>query len=279
MGVAGSLPVRVGQSAVTALGLPEPDMPAQVGFERILDDLGRAIADGRLASGQVVLLEAVEQRFGVSRNIAREAVRILGTLGMVTMKRRVGCIVRPRSDWLVSDPRVIRWRIAGSHQLEELDQLMQLRAAIEPVAARLAVAAATDAQVAEVTRAAQVMRVEASEGRGHSEAFMSADVVFHAALVRASGNDHFASLAGVIATVLTERLRIGLLDAHPDPRAVALHDAVADALVTRDADRAEASARALIDLVSAEVLTPTPTASPVSSSVQHSSSARGVRHV
>lgn len=256
MGVAGSLRVVAGERAVSRVIAPAPDQPAQVGFERILDDLGRAIADERLATGQVVLLETVEERFGVSRNIAREAVRILGTLGMVTMKRRVGCIVRPRGDWRVSDPRVIHWRMESRHQLAELDQLMQLRAAVEPVAARLAAGAAGDDEAAALRSYAEVMRAEEAEGRGHSAAFMDADVAFHTALLRASGNDHFASLAGVFSTVLTERLRIGLLDPHPDPRSVALHCAVADAVATRDAQGAEAFARELIHLVATEVLTP-----------------------
>ncbi|MFP5417301.1 MAG: FadR/GntR family transcriptional regulator, partial [Actinomycetes bacterium] len=119
-------------------------MPAPVLHQAVVEVLGQAIADHALAEGQAVLLEDVMGRLNVSRAVARESVRVLETLGMVAVKRRVGNVVQPRSHWQVMDPRVIRWRLAGVHQAEELDQLMQVRTGIEPIAARLAATAAPD---------------------------------------------------------------------------------------------------------------------------------------
>lgn len=228
-------------------------MPAPVAYQPVLEVLGLAIAAGELRADGIVLIEEVEARFGVSRSVAREALRILESLGMVAIKRRVGCVVQPRAAWQVSDPRVIHWRIAGPFRTEELDQLMQLRAGVEPIAARLAAGAAREAGVT-LLELAEEMRALAERSRGDSAEFLAADVAFHKVLLAASGNDHFATLGDVVASVLTERNRLGLLEPDPDPRAVLMHVRIATAIVEGRIELAEASARNLVDVVATEVL-------------------------
>ncbi|MFZ2481007.1 MAG: FCD domain-containing protein [Propioniciclava sp.] len=228
-------------------------MPAPVAYQPVLEALGLSIATEDVAPGAIILVEEVEVRFGVSRSVAREALRILESLGMVAIKRRVGCVVQPRSRWSVADPKVIHWRIAGPARVEELDQLMQLRAGVEPIAARLA-AGTSPHSGAELTRQAEIMRDLAAASLGDSAEFLAADVAFHCALLSASGNDHFAALGEVVAAVLTERNRLGLLEPRPDPRAVLLHLRIAGAVTEGRSAIAEASARTLVDVVAAEVL-------------------------
>lgn len=80
---------------------------------RLLAELGPAIASGELPEGTVLRAEELEERFGVSRTVVREAVRILEGMRLVASRRRVGITVQPRSDWDVFDPLVIRWRLAA----------------------------------------------------------------------------------------------------------------------------------------------------------------------
>lgn len=228
-------------------------MPAPVAYQPVLEALGHSIAAEELAAGAIVLIEAVEAQFDVSRSVAREALRILESLGMVAMKRRVGCVVQPRSSWKVSDPRVIDWRIAGPCRVQELDQLMQLRAGVEPIAARLAAGSAREAGVT-LLALAQEMRLLAEASRGDSAEFLAADVAFHKVLLAASGNDHFAALGDVVASVLVQRNRLGLLEPNPDPRAVLMHLRIATAIGEGRIELAESSARSLVDVVAAEVL-------------------------
>lgn len=81
---------------------------------RLLAELGPAIASGEIPEGAVLRSEELEERFGVSRTVVREAVRILEGMRLVASRRRVGITVQPKSDWDVFDPLVIRWRLAGS---------------------------------------------------------------------------------------------------------------------------------------------------------------------
>lgn len=229
-------------------------MPAPVLHQAVVEELGQAIAGGRLAAGDVVLLEEVVARLDVSRTVAREAVRVLETLGMVAVTRRVGNVVRPRSAWQVLDPRVIRWRLEGPHRTEELDQLMQLRAGIEPIAARLSASFAPDAVGHRLVELSRDMFELGSSGRGVTPAFLEADLEFHRLLVTSCGNDHLAAFSDVLATLLTERNRLGLLGDYPDPRAMASHLAIGEAITRRGPADAEHACRGLVDVVHAEVL-------------------------
>src|SRR5258708_21024445 len=105
---------------------------------RVVDDLGEAIIAGRLTEGTVIDLSAVEQRLGVSRSVVREALRVLANLGLVEARHKVGTRVLPRSQWNLLHPQVITWRAGAADGDAQLRDLLQLRLAVEPLAARLA---------------------------------------------------------------------------------------------------------------------------------------------
>jgi DNA-binding FadR family transcriptional regulator len=211
----------------------------------LLDRLGRLIADGELAEGQVLRTEELEARFDVSRTVAREAVRVLESMGMVTSRRRVGVTVAGQGRWNVFDPTVIRWRLAGSDRVAQLRSLSELRNGFEPAAARYAAGRATPEQCGVLTGAVMDMSVH---GRaGDLEAYLAADILFHRTLLAASGNEMLAALADVVAEVLAGRTTHGLMPVTPDPAAIRLHADVAQAVQAGDADAAH---RAMTDIIS-----------------------------
>ncbi|CAM5510214.1 GntR family transcriptional regulator OS=Streptomyces glaucescens OX=1907 GN=SGLAU_07345 PE=4 SV=1 [Streptomyces glaucescens] len=108
--------------------------------------------------------DELAQRFDVSRSVMREAVRVLESMHLVESRRRVGVTVRPKAEWNVYDPQVIRWRLAGADRPHQLRSLTVLRSAIEPVAARLTAQHATAEQCAELTECALGM---VAHSRGH----------------------------------------------------------------------------------------------------------------
>ena len=75
-----------------------------------LDALGMEITAGTQPEGAVLTLERIQQRFAVSRTVARECMRLLEQLQLVTSSRRVGIVVRPSGDRDVLDAWVIRRR-------------------------------------------------------------------------------------------------------------------------------------------------------------------------
>ena len=154
----------------------------------LVHNLGLAIAEGTLAPHSILRLDELEAQHSVSRSVVREATRVLSSKGMLESRRRLGTVVQPEESWNAYDPQVIRWRLASSKRLEQLQALNELRGAIEPQAARLAAERASwDAGSDLVSQAA---RLWAAGQRGDHDEFLRLDIEFHAAVLKASGNRH-----------------------------------------------------------------------------------------
>ncbi|MCP2179955.1 FadR/GntR family transcriptional regulator [Prauserella alba] len=221
---------------------------SRAGFESrhgaVLEAIGREITDGDLAQGDTLTLEHIQERFGVSRTVARETMRILESMGLVTSRRRVGITVQDAASWNVFDPRVIWWRLAGSGRDAQLRSLTELRIAVEPLAAG---AAAWNASAEQRTRIVELgARMRGLGERGLLEDFMQADIAFHTLLLEASGNEMFAALADVVAVVLRGRTQLGLMPQQPVPEALDAHENVAAAVSAGQYRRAEDAMRDLL---------------------------------
>lgn len=211
----------------------------------LLTALGTAIVSGQYPAGQVLTLESVSARYGLSRSVAREAIRVLESMGMVASRRRVGITVQGADNWNVFDPRLIRWRLGAGDRAAQLVSLSELRRGFEPVAAALAARRASPQQCR--TMAAAVSDMVVHGRAGNLEAYLRADKDFHRTLLEASGNEMFRALNGVVAEVLTGRTHHGMMPATPNPAAIDLHDDVARAIRMGDEEAAERAMRAIID--------------------------------
>lgn len=221
--------------------------PPNVGalHDNVLTALGTGIVSGGLLPGQVITLDDVSTTHGVSRSVAREAIRVLESMGMVASRRRVGITIQPQERWNVFDPRVIRWRLESSDRATQLVSLSELRRGFEPAAAALAARRADPHQCRIMAAAVSDMVMHGRSG--DLEAYLLADKVFHQTLLEASGNEMFRALNGVVAEVLTGRTHHGMMPATPNPMAIELHDQVARAIRMRDETAAEHAMRAIID--------------------------------
>ncbi|WP_405016369.1 FCD domain-containing protein [Kitasatospora sp. NBC_00070] len=218
---------------------------------RLLADLGPAIASGEIPEGAVLRGEELEAKYGVSRTVVREAVRILESMRMVASRRRVGITIQPKTDWDVFDPLVIRWRLAGADRPAQLRSLGSLRVAVEPAAAALAAVHATDDQRRELGALAVELTVTARAA--DLATFLRHDIAFHATILRASGNEMFAHLGDTVGAVLTGRTEHQLMPHQPEPYAVKLHREVADAICTHRPEEAEQAMRTIVQGALAEL--------------------------
>ena len=135
-----------------------PAPVAAVMYSGIIEELGRSIVSGALPPGDRLTIDALQQRFGVSRTVIRDCMRILESMNLVFSKRRVGIVVQPPQHWNVYDARIIRWRLEGTSRARQFKSLTELRCAVEPLAAAGAARNATGEQRAAVVGLAAQMR-------------------------------------------------------------------------------------------------------------------------
>ncbi len=229
---------------------PKTETPADL-HTVLVQNLGIAIAEGTLAPHSVLRLDELEARHKVSRSVVREATRVLSSKGMLESRRRLGTVVQPEECWNAYDPQVIRWRLASSKRLEQLQALNELRGAIEPQAARLAAGRASwDVGSDLVSLAA---RLWAAGQRGNQDEFLQLDIEFHAAVLRASGNPMFSQLNNLVTEVLTGRTQHGLMPHLPQHEALQLHVDVANAIQRGEANAAHTAMSRIVEQSSEEI--------------------------
>jgi DNA-binding FadR family transcriptional regulator len=213
--------------------------------DNLLTAIGTAIVSGQYPPGEVLTLDGLSAQHGVSRSVAREAIRVLESMGLVASRRRVGITIQPAQKWNVFDPALIRWRLESGDRAAQLVSFSELRRGFEPAAAALAARRADPHQCRIMAAAVSDMVVHGRSG--DLDAYLLADKIFHQTLLEASGNEMFRALNGVVAEVLSGRTHHGMMPAQPNPAAIDLHDQVARAIRMRDEEAAERAMRAIID--------------------------------
>lgn len=214
---------------------------------RITDDLGRAIVAGAYPPGAVLAEGAIASREGAGqgagRGAVREAVKMLEAKGLIEARPRRGTTVLPVHRWNLYDRDVQAWMRAGRPSPALLSELLETRRAFEPAAARLA-AERGAAEAIDAVRDAHARMGDAEAGRDDP---CDADLAFHAAILRASGNRFFAALAPLIETALRHSIRTTNAARGDAVGDLAAHTRVLDAIAARDAPGAEAAMSALLD--------------------------------
>ncbi|WP_341954630.1 FCD domain-containing protein [Salinibacterium sp. TMP30] len=219
---------------------------------QVIEGVGEAIGAGRIPIGAQLVPESIAIESKTSRALVREALRVLQSKGLVIARPRTGTRVRPVSEWDLLDPDVIRWRAGGIESAKQLRELLDLRGAIEPLAARHAARATTPAHLHKLQTAVDAMAVAVA--RSDWNAFTDADVEFHRGLLEAGGNQIVGQLAGPIESALRVRHALNLIPHELTAGVVASHQSIVDAIVDQDVLRSELASRRIVDVAGAEVI-------------------------
>jgi DNA-binding FadR family transcriptional regulator len=162
---------------------------------------------------------------GVGRNTVREAVRALAHSGILEVRQGDGTYVRATSE--VSG--AVR-RLCGA----ELRDVLQVRRCLEVEGARLAAAARTDADLAELRTLLD--RRDGYQQEGRQAEFVRADTDFHRAVVRSSHNPVLAELyCGLTEVVMAS---VATTIAKPVQSDQIRHRGLLEAIAARDVETA-----------------------------------------
>ncbi|EST38468.1 hypothetical protein N566_07170 [Streptomycetaceae bacterium MP113-05] len=210
---------------------------------QLVQQLGQMIVSGDLGADRPLVPEEIGQRFEVSRTVVRESLRVLEAKGLVSARPNVGTRIRPVSDWNLLDPDIIEWRAFGPQREDQRRELCELRASIEPLAARLA--AGRNRGEVQQRAADMVVIMGQAFAQGDSLTFSRADAEFHGLLLQSAGNRMLEHLTGIVSSALQVSGGPSTGCVHPSETAVALHQQIADALAAGDEAAAEAAMQGL----------------------------------
>jgi len=227
-------------------------IPAQVGairrrrlYEEVAGRLEAMIQEGQYSAGDQLPSERdLMKQFGVGRPAVREALFALQKMGLVAISNG------ERARVTQPTPKVVFESLAGAarHLLAAPDgvrHFQEARAFFEIGLARYAAQHATAEDLEELKRALAA-NLQALD---NLYAFERTDVAFHYELAVIPRNPIFTAIHEAIAAWLTEQRSTTLRTPGQKFIACRAHEAIYDAIVARDPDRAERAIRAHLDQV------------------------------
>lgn len=209
-------------------------IPTGRSFELVVRELRKAIDRGELAPGEKLPAEPeLAGQFGVSRSALREALKSLELTGYLEVRRGYGggtFVTAPASDDFTTVPAL---------RVPTLDvspaQLLDVRLAIEPRAARLA---ASEADL-ERLLAVHAAHEQAQRTGGRPAKLLAALADFHVAVARASGNPVFVAVMEGLRPAIYRALNRPVQDATWAAACQADHAGILERIEARDVDGAE----------------------------------------
>jgi GntR family transcriptional repressor for pyruvate dehydrogenase complex len=199
--------------------------------EEVADRIRILILDGTFPPGLSLPSERdLTERFGVSRGSIRDALRMLGVIGLLETRHGQGTFpLELTVDRLVAPlASVMTYR----HDLQ--DELMDVRRMFEPAVACVAATRGTDEDFADLQRILDTQRRKLKAGRSP----IFEDTAFHAALARSTRNRVVVSIMAILNDLLVESRKLTLKQKGRAEQSVKGHEAVVAALRRRDAEGA-----------------------------------------
>ena len=183
----------------------------------VFNTLREAILKGELKPGERLMELQLASKLGVSRTPIREAIRMLEQEGLaVTIPRRGAEVARMTE--------------------KDMEDVLQIRAALDELAVQLATEQITDEQFDALEQARQ--NFENSLKSDDVKEIAQADVAFHDAIYNATGNAKLVSMLNNLREQIY-RYRVEYIK-NPDnyPVLIAEHNAIAEGLKNRDKEAA-----------------------------------------
>lgn len=208
----------------------------------IADDLEDAIISGAFEFGARLPSEqSLANQFEVSRNVIREAFKILQERGLIDIQGGSGAYVcHPSSDTLIDAfGRYVRLINADS----SIGHLYEARRTLEVTIARLAADRATEQDL----EALSVLLNDMREHAGSIEKWTKADLEFHLTLAQFTHNPFFTVLLEPLVDLLRNVISQGYLVPGAADTGLEAHIKMYECLKNRDPDGASQAMKTHLD--------------------------------
>ena len=216
-------------------------------FEDVAGQIRKLIAEGALQPGDLLPPERqLAERFGVSRNSVRDALRVLELTGLVVTRHGEGNVVADVSAETLVAP--ISLLLVRKRKL--VIELLDVRKMLEPGLAARAARHATREQIDALEDILRRQREKAARG----ESTVEEDSQFHYTIALAAQNSVVLKLLDVLMDLLRETRARSLQVAGRLERSLAGHRRVLEAIKARDAAAAERAVRKHLEEIASIVL-------------------------
>ncbi|MBT9386894.1 FadR family transcriptional regulator [Pseudooceanicola sp. CBS1P-1] len=204
-------------------------------------------SDGLRPGDRLPAIKTLAERFGVSVPTLREAMQRLANLGVVDIRHGSGMyLLQTRLPVITGHPD------AAPRDERTLCDLLDARLAIEPLLARRAAQHITSDQAESLRTAIETAaRALSAEGAPPQVSQSQANMNIHARIAEAAGNPILAdTILSLIRVYGAEQKRLlAMQGAEARQHNHADHVALAEAILSRDPDRAEAAMRRHLERV------------------------------
>ncbi|MHA6298799.1 FadR/GntR family transcriptional regulator [Devosia sp. CAU 1758] len=214
--------------------------PAARLADTVTQSIAGALLDGRIAPGDALPSEGeIARTFGVSKPIAREALRQLAGVGLIHTQQ--GKVARAKA--LNGEPLERFYGYAVRSSLKRLREANEMRRVVETGIAQLAAHRRSADGLAQMKAATAKMRSTILQ----PERFTECDIAFHLGMARATGNamvvvqmEGLGSIQREVSELFTQRSNRSAEDWE---RTIARHEAVLQAIEAGDEEAAAARIR------------------------------------
>ncbi|SIN77246.1 FadR/GntR family transcriptional regulator [Vannielia litorea] len=221
--------------------------------DAVSQSIAGALLEGRIAPGEALPSEGeIAREFGISKPIAREALRQLAGVGLIHTQQ--GKVARAKA--LNGEPLDRFYGYAVRSSLKRLREANEMRRVVETGIAQLAAERRAPEGIARMEEATQLMRETILEPGGFTEC----DIAFHLGMAAATGNsmikvqmEGLGSIQREVSELFSRRSNRTKADWE---HTIARHEAVLEAIRAGAVEAARASIEAhyeAADLASLEV--------------------------
>ncbi|AUL99086.1 GntR family transcriptional regulator [Zoogloeaceae bacteirum Par-f-2] len=195
-------------------------------YQEVAERLRQRIFSHELPPGTWVDEQALAAQYGISRTPLREALKVLASEGLVTLKPRRGCYVTEISE-------------------RDLDEVFAVMALLEGQCARDAAQRADPAQRARLEHIHADL--EAAAAAGNINGFFEANQAFHRAVQEIADNRWLLQVITDLRKVIKLSRHHSLFSEGRLEQSLAEHRAILDAILACDPEGAEQRMRAHIE--------------------------------
>lgn len=211
-------------------------------YGHVMHELGQRIVSGKVKPGEILPREeTLAESLQVSRTALREALKVLSAKGLIESRTGVGARVLEERYWNQLDADVLAWRCASMPTDDFVDKLVEMREIIEPAAAAAAASRRTAPQLAAIEEAYNAM-----DAAQTLDEWSHADLLFHDAVLHATGNELMQSLFSVIETALGTFFTLSARNAGNFKYSLPYHQKVLEAIRRKQPEVARKTMQSMI---------------------------------